>query len=49
MTILDVLEGKSILSVLLLIFIELMPFKLKQLILKFVVFLRKKKEAKTKI
>lgn len=48
MTVLDVLEGKSILSVLLLVFIEWMPFKLKQLILKFVV-LRKKKEAKTKI
>lgn len=49
MTILDVLEGKSVLSALLLVFIEWVPFKLKQLILKFVGFFKKKKETKTKI
>lgn len=46
MTILDVLEGKSVLSALLLVFIEWVPFKLKQLILKFVGFFKKKKKQK---
>lgn len=45
-TILDVLEGKSVLSALLLVFIEWVPFKLKQLILKFVGFFKKKKKQK---